>query len=552
LKRTTLISLLVLACVHAFSQYYFTGEVDGMHGDKLPHVLITVSSTGVVYRTGANGDFAITSRQNDDSITFTYDGYQKYSTAVRATDFLKITLRRQGDSAETHRAPCLSMQEGPAKVSFAGHSNGVSYHLIRRFLEMGNTVPAEAVKIEELLNYFNTVYELPEPPACFHTSSALLTCPWNNAHRLLLLNISGRKADMQRIPPHNLVLLLDVSGSMDMPNKLPLIKASLRPLINNLRETDTVSIVQFGADMRVMAGIPGSAKAVLINAIETLKPDGPSPGGDGLRLAYRVARHQFIPGGNNRVIFVTDGDVCSGNTETEELGEYIGKQDSDGIGLSCIGVGVEDSTSRQLPYFARQGNGRFVPVLDEEEGERTLLKELAVGDIAENVSVTAEFDTTLGSGYRLIGFDNKPGALVDTALSRCSVAPGQSLMAVFEFKPKKDTSGVFAKIHISYCVPGRSGPVVIGYDCPGKWVSWDRATLGRRRAVVVALFGMKLRGDDHAGEASWAEVQKLNKMVFADANFIDREYLFLIAKAKKIYATKDDRSVSREYNSNNP
>ena len=135
-------------------------------------------------------------------------------------------------------------------------------------------------------------------------------------------------------------------------------------------------------------------------------------------------------------------------------------------------------------------------------------------------------------------------------MTRCGVTSGQSLVAVFEFTPKKDTTGIFAKIKISYCAPGRNVPQDISYDCPGKWVSWDRATLCQRRAVGVALFGMKLKGDGHTDEASWAEVQKLNKLVFADASFIDREYLFLIAKAKKIYETKDDRSAAREYNTN--
>ena len=545
MRLTALISLLALAYVSAFSQYYFTGEVEGLHGDKLQHVQITVLSTGSVFRTGADGSFSITSRQPEDTITFQYDGYERYTTRIHSTDVLKITLNTMGASKDTKKAPLLSLQESPTKVSFADHSNGISYQLVRRFLEMGSTVPAEAVKIEELVNYFNTTYELPDSPTCFHASSALLSCPWNNAHRLLLVNISGRKANMDQIPPRNLVLLVDVSGSMDLPNKLPLIKASVRPLIRNLREEDTVSIVEFGTNMRVMAGIPGSAKEVLSGAIEQLQPNGPSPGGDALKLAYRVARHQFIPGGNNRIIFVTDGDICNGKTEVESLGDYIGQQSADGIRLSCIGVGTDDSTSRELPYFAEQGRGRFVPVVDEEQGERTLLEELAVGTIANDVSVTAEFDTTLGSGYRLIGFDNKPGIPGDTGLLRCSVASGQSLMAVFEYVPKRDTTGVFARIGINYCLPGRAVPERISYDCPGKWVSWDRAPLCQRRAVGVTLFGMKLRGDGYAGEASWNEVQKLNKMVFPGNNFIEREYLSLIARAKKIYE-KDDRSASRQ------
>ncbi len=550
MRLTALISLLALVHLSAFSQYYFTGEVGDSHGDKLQHVLITVLSTGTVYKTGADGNFAITSRQPADTVTFQYEGYEQYTTLIRSTDFIQITLKMQAASKEGRKATLLSLQDGPAKVSFTGHSNGVSYQLVKRFLEMGSTVPVEAVKIEELVNYFNTTYESPDPPDFFHTSSTLLSCPWNSAHRLLLVNISGRKADLERVPPNNLVLLIDVSGSMDMPNKLPLIKASLRPLIRNLRETDTVSIVEFGTGMRTMTGVPGSAKDVLTGAIEQLQPDGSSPGVEGLKLAYKVARRQFIPGGNNRIIFVTDGDICNAKTEAEELGAYIGQQCDDGIRLSCIGVGTDDSTSRELPYFAEQGRGSFVPVVEEEQGEKAMLKELTVGTIADDVSVTAEFDTTLGSGYRLIGFDNKPGARGDTGLLGCSVASGQSLMAIFEYVPKKDTPGVFARIKINYCLPGRTVPQLITYDCPGKWVSWDRATPCQRRAVGVTLFGMKLRGGDYAGEASWSEVQKLNKLVCPGNNFIDKEYLSLVARAKKIYETKDDRSASREYNTN--
>lgn len=552
MRLTALISLLVLAHFSAISQYYFTGEVEGLHGDKLQHVQITVLSTGSVYRTGVEGDFAITSRLADDTLCFQSEGYEPYKTTIHSTDVLKITLNALSTARMPKKASLLSLQDGPARVSFADHSNGVSYQLVKRFLEMGDMVPAEAVKIEELVNYFNTTYELPDSPTCFHTSSALVSCPWNNSHRLLLLNVSGRKSNMERIPPNNLVLLIDVSGSMDMPNKLPLIKASLRPLIRNLRETDTVSIVEFGANMRVMAGIPGSAKDILAGAIEELQPDGSSPGCDGIKLAYQVAQHQFIAGGNNRIVFITDGDVCKEKTEVEAMGDYMAQQSEDGIRFSCIGVGTADSTSRELPYFAEQGRGRFIPVTEEEQGERTLLKEVALGTIADDVSVTAEFDTTLGSGYRLIGFDNKPGLSGDTGLLRCSVASGQSLMAVFEFIPRRDTTGIFAKINIDYRLPGRAAPQRITYDCPGKWVSWDRATPCQRRAVGVTLFGMKLRGDSYAGAASWGEVQKLNKLVFPGNNFIDREYLSLIAKAKKIYENKDDRSAAsnREYYTN--
>src|ERR1700760_4686325 len=212
-------------------------------------------------------------------------------------------LKMQPFAPAAKKDQLLSLPSGSSTISFSGHSGGVSYHTIKRFLEMGYTVPAEAVKIEEMLGYFNTVYEEPEASARFHCSSGLITCPWNNTLRLLLVNMSGQKVDLGQVPPANIVLLIDVSGSMDMPNKLPLIKASLRPLIRNLRNIDTLSIVQFGSGMQVLAGIPGSEKNVLFDAIEQLRADGGSPGCEGLKLAYRVANHQFIPRGNNRIIF---------------------------------------------------------------------------------------------------------------------------------------------------------------------------------------------------------------------------------------------------------
>ena len=546
-----MISLFVMAQICADAQFYFTGSVEGLHGDKLQHVAIAVRSTGMVFRTGADGTFAIISRQPEDTLSFTYDGYEPYTTVIRSTELLQVMLKMDPFSQQAKKYPLLSMQNGPAEVSFAGHSNGVSYHTIKRLLEMGYTVPSEAVKIEEMLSYFNTTYESPDTPVAFRLRSELVTCPWNRGQRLLLVNISGRKANLARVPASNIVLLIDVSGSMDMPNKLPLIKTSLRSLIRNLRATDTVSIVQFGEGMRVMAGVPGSAKDVLISAIEQLRPDGPSPGGDGLRLAYRVARHQFIPGGNNRIVFVTDGDICNDKEDAMALGNYIGEQSQAGIRLSCIGVGVDDSTSMELPFFADRGKGHFTPITEAGEGERAVLKELALGGaIADNVSVTAKFDTTLGSGYRLIGFDNRPGALTDTALQRCSVASCQNLMAVFEYTPKKDANGAIAKLTVHYCQPGRSVQQTVGYNCPDTPMSFDHADACLRKEVCVALFGMKLRGEEYGQDVSWSEIQKLARLSFPSTNYIDREYLSLVAKARKIYESKDDRSASREYYTN--
>jgi Ca-activated chloride channel family protein len=415
-------------------------------------------------------------------------------------------------------------------------------------------VPSEAVKIEEMLDYFNLTYEPPDSPEAFHCSSTLLSCPWNDGNRLLLVNVSGRKANMERTPPGNLVLLIDVSGSMDRPDKLPLLKAGIRPLIRNLRDIDTVSIVQYGVGLRVMAGIPGSAKKTIIGAIEQLRPDGPSPGEEGIKLAYQVAQHQFIQGGNNRIVFVTDGDIYDGRgASAGDLEDYISQQSAAGITLSCLGVGLGDTTGPELSLLAQRGRGHFASIGDEQEGEDVLLKELVdsqTAAIADHLSITADFDTTLVGGYHLIGFENKPSVVVDTAakLQGCNVASGHAMMAIFEITPKKDSLGmpVVARLHVNYRLPGRDVEKTVDYDCPNKMLPFEKASIQQKKAACVALFGLKLKASPYVYRMSWTDLQKMTKLVFTETNYMDREYLSLIARARKIYESPVASAVNHE------
>src|SRR5579872_3101798 len=209
LKPTILISLLSLAHSFVFAQYYFTGEVHDSHGDKLPYVTIKVLSTGMLYKTGTDGDFAISSHQPDDTVTFVSDGYEHYTTRIRSSETLQVTLKDQAFLHERRAGEVLSVRSAPASVSFAGRSDGLSYYTIQHFLDMGFAVPSGAVKVEQLLGYFNTRYEEPPRGEPFHCSSSFVVCPWNTAHRLLMVNISGRKLDISRMPPANLVFLVD-------------------------------------------------------------------------------------------------------------------------------------------------------------------------------------------------------------------------------------------------------------------------------------------------------------------------------------------------------
>jgi Ca-activated chloride channel family protein len=519
----------------------------------------------MLYKTGPYGNFEIVSRIAEDSLIFNVDGYEKYRTPISSTEFLRVILKelplpeareknnlvsviRGGDAEHPPAGDGLqtSLVENPfvsqnATVSFSCNSNGISYSNIRRFIDMGLTVPAEAIKLEEILNYHNSYYEDPGIKDQFHCSSTLLSCPWNEAHRLLCLNICARKTALPNTPPANLVFLIDVTGSMDMPNKLPLVKSCLHLLVKNLRNIDTVSIIEYGGRQRILAGVPGSEKEQLLRAIEQLYADGPSPGETGLGAAYKVAASKYLPHGNNKVILITDGDIASTPARGRDLVELARRQYQDSIHLSCLGVGMSKDDLTELPALAEAGHGNFDIIEDPQQGERTLLN-LLVKDmpgVADKVCISARFDTTLVQEYRLLGFENKRSALEDTTLSLegGSIGSGNAQLALFEIIPKKDSAGIgtIANIQIDYCLPGQSVRKKMNYDCPNKLAAFETAPAPLKKTVCIALFGMKLKGAACTNQFSWSDIEKLTKKVFTGKNIIDRDYIALLTKARKVY-----------------
>ncbi len=488
------------------AQFYLSGEVLDIHGDKLQNVSITAHSSGLVSFTGAAGDFQVLSRVQDDTLTFVLDGYEKYTAAIHATGYLLVTLRMNSFSSDEDERRLVSAIHVPrhdtggliragagvglgvqvaarmnyigaafsgrvenpfvpqaATVSVSGAVGRESYSTIRRFLDMGSTVPADAVKIEEMLNYFNFSYEAPGARDNFNLSSQVITCPWNAAHRLLALRVCARKVEIGNRPPCNLVLLVDASGSMDMPNKLPLVKSGIRLLVDNLREVDTISVVEFGRQVRVLfAGMPGSEKVRILRAVEGIRADGPSPGLQGVKLAYEVAEQQFIRKGNNRLILLTDGDISMDPPSTEQdLEDLIDQQRQAGVRLTCGGLGMKSVKDSKLPRLAEIGRGNFAYLDDEKTVEQLLAGELdpRLGTIADNVTISTEFSPALVGQYRLIGYDNKRKVLEDTAagLPGSRVGSGSSQLVLFEVVPKIDSTGAdtLARIRLSYTGPAR-------------------------------------------------------------------------------------------------
>ena len=518
-----------------------------MHGDKLPNVSIVVQSTGALYRTGSEGNFEIMSRRTDDSLLFAIAGYEPYRAPIRSSDFLQVTLKVQ-DLRITPKKDRLLSAFSATQVSFPADINGISYNMIRRFLDMGRPVPAEAVKIEELLNYHNFYYEEPDGDSLFHFSSEMLPCPWNETHDLLCLNVCTRITNRQEAPPANLVYVIDASGSMEMLNKLYLIKSGFRLLIKNLRDIDTVSVVVFGSRVgTILKGVPGSHKGQIMTAIESLQPDGPSPGIIGVKLAYQAARQQYIENGINKIILITDGDICNGAAERQELAAMITEQSQAGIMLTCLGVGVDSTQRSELPWLAETGRGNFASIADAKEAEQVLLNELGrnICTVADSVCITTGFDTTLVKEYHLLGFDNK--AIGDTTtrgrgdttlrLEGGKINSGHSLLALFELIPNKDSAEIenIADVKICYALPGKKGGLQMAYHCPNRRVLFDRAAGDQRKAACIALFGLKLKNPGYASGISWADVEKMTRKYFSMTNALDKDYISMVVKARKVY-----------------
>ena len=581
LERSAAI-LCILSAFHLplMAQYYFTGEVKGQHGDKLPGVLVTVQTTGAGYRTGTYGDFGITSDRPEDSLIFSFNGYESYKTAVRASGFLQVVLTPLAfnagpvrdhllsvfsDSKVMDSLPGIAEMEGsslvenpfvvgPSTVSFSTHIERASYRTIKRFLDMGTIVPPDAVKIEELLHYFDFFYEGPEEKGVFTCMSDLQSCPWNTVDKVLYLDICARKVDIESAPIANLVFLIDASGSMDMPDRLPLAQSTLRSLVRNLRDRDTVSIVAYGGRTGVVvAGVPGSEKNFLTGAFESLQADGATAAEAGIRLAYEVAQRQFIPGGNNRIILITDGDIHEGGRPRGELEELVDQGNKAGIHLSCVGVGPEAIDNSQLATLAQWGQGNFIYMGQDSSAEEQLIKELAPASftVAENTSVTAAFNPLLVKGYRLIGFDNRKKAIKDTTLhlEGNKICSAHSLLALFEIAPRADTTGAdtIAEIKVRYHLPGQSTERTLSYypllnsrktaeaQTASAAATKDQLAAHWKRAAVITLFGMKLKDHGDAAFVSWADLERMTRRVFAGNAPLDREYIAMVSHARKIY-----------------
>jgi len=456
----------------------------------------------------------------------------------------------------------LAAAENPLST-FSIDVDTASYSVVRRFLNQGQLPPKDAVRIEELVNYFTYDYKPPEGDVPFAAHVEVAPCPWNPDHRLARIAIKGREIERGRRPPANLVFLLDVSGSMNEPNKLPLVRSAMRMLAGQLDERDRVAIVVYaGASGLVLPSVPCSEKAKILAAIDSLHAGGSTNAGEGIQLAYATVREHFSPTGVNRVILCTDGDFNVGITNQGDLIRLIEEQAKSGAYLSVLGFGMGNYKDSNLEKLADKGNGNYGYVDTIQEARKLLVEQLSgtLVTIAKDVKIQVEFNPLRVGAYRLVGYQNRmlrAEDFRDEKKDAGEIGAGHTVTALYELVPPGKEAGLPKVDPLKYRQPvvaseaARSEEILtlklafkrpdqdkseylsFGITDPGKTL--DQAGGDLKFAAAVACFGMLLRDSEHKGKSTFdlcLELAQAGKG--PDSGGYRSEFLQLVSLAKTL------------------
>ncbi|MCO6479674.1 MAG: von Willebrand factor type A domain-containing protein [Phaeodactylibacter sp.] len=448
--------------------------------------------------------------------------------------------------------------------TFSIDVDAASYSNIRRFLKNGQQPPKDAIRIEEMVNYFN--YEYPEPTGepPFEVITEISECPWQPEHRLVHIGLQGKHIPMDELPASNLVFLIDVSGSMSAANKLPLLQSSFKLLTDQLREEDKVAIVVYaGAAGLVLEPTSGDNKQKIKDAIGKLQAGGSTAGGAGIQLAYKVARENFAKGGNNRVILATDGDFNVGASSDAEMVRLIEKERESGVFLTVLGFGMGNYKDNKMQQLADKGNGNHAYIDDISEAKKVLVSEFGgtVFTIAKDVKLQIEFNPAKVKGYRLIGYENRVldnEDFNDDKKDAGELGSGHTVTAMYEIIPvgveSPHLAGVdelkyqetkitrdaarskeLCTIKLRYKQPDGVDSRLIGHPVLDKGTELNKSSDNFRWAAAVAEFGLLLRDSEFKGNATYAHAKKLAEGAKGkDPNGYRRELIDMIDTMKSL------------------
>jgi Ca-activated chloride channel family protein len=445
--------------------------------------------------------------------------------------------------------------------TFSIDVDAASYSNVRRFLSSGQLPPADAVRLEELVNYFPYHYAEPQGSDPFAMVTEVGPCPWATDHRLVRIGLQGRHIPTDRLPPSNLVFLIDVSGSMMSPDKLPLVKQAFRALVGELRAQDRVAIVVYaGAAGLVLPPTSGEDKRTILEALDRLEAGGSTAGGAGLRLAYDVAREHFLPNGNNRVILATDGDFNVGVSSDGEMIRLVEARRSEGTFLTVLGFGTGNLKDTKMEQMADKGNGHYAYIDTFREAQKVFVQEFGgtLFTIAKDVKIQVEFNPAKVQAYRLLGYENRLLAKEDFADDRKDageLGSGHTVTALYEIVPigaqpvaLMDDSLVYQHVSLRPGVAGSRDLLTLRlrYKEPSgntskllvsriEDASSGKASEDMRFATAVAAFAMLLRDSDNKGSVTFDQVIEMARGARgADQEGYRGEFVGMVEAAKTL------------------
>lgn len=419
-----------------------------------------------------------------------------------------------------------------ALSTFSIDVDRAAYSNVRRFINQGSLPPADAVRVEEMINYFSYEYDQPKGNDPFSMTTEYTDCPWNSKHKLIHIGIQGKEIKMEKASANNLVFLIDVSGSMSSSDKLPLLKSGLNLLIDQLRPQDRVSLVVYaGAAGTVLPSTPGTEKDKMREALNQLSAGGSTAGGQGIELAYKVAKENFIKEGNNRVILCTDGDFNVGVSSDGELVRLIEKKREDGVFLTVLGFGTGNYKDSKMEQLADKGNGNYSYIDNLLEAKKTLVSEMGgtLITIAKDVKIQIEFNPAFVKSYRLVGYENRVLAnedFNDDKKDAGELGSGHTVTAMYEIIPAGSSEEVASvdplkyqtvstttaasgnevmTIKFRYKEPKDTTSKLITKVLNSKSSSFQSCSENVRFSCAVAEFGMLLRDSKFKGDSNYKD-----------------------------------------------
>ena len=606
MKQILLFCFLFIGSLYA-QEYEVTGKVTDVSNDPLPGVSVLIKGTTQGVSTDFDGKYTIKVK-NGDILEFSSLGMKTKQVKVNGQKVINVVLEednvalqevvvtsyetakrrdvtsssirirgagsvsgnygtKNGYTLNSSRETYKAIDEGGFKrtakdpvTTFSADVDRASYSNVRRMLNYGQKPHKDAVRIEELINYFDYDYASPAEggKTPLKATTTLSSCPWNPDNYLLRIGLQAKKIDLTKAPPSNIVFLIDTSGSMDEPNKMPLLKASFKLLLDNLRPEDRIAIVVYASQTGIaLPSTPAKEKEKISKVIDDLVASGSTAGGAGLQTAYEVAEKNFLPKGNNRIILATDGDFNVGISSRDELQRLVEEKRNNGIYISVLGYGMGNYRDDMVETIANKGNGNYAYIDNLTEAKRVLVNEFGgtLYTVAKDVKLQLEFNPQYVKEYRLVGYENRALAnedFEDDKKDAGEIGAGHTVTALYELIPTKGatTDGLryqkqvkegfanelaFLKIRYKDPVVKDAKSVEESTPIPFTLTDFTQTDDDYRFAAAVAEWGMLLRNSKYKAKSSYKQVIDLAKNATGkDEEGYRKEFIRLVELSEKI------------------